>query len=108
VGGEMSEGVKRGTADAPAGLISVAVGVLSFEQKGNARRFYAPAPEIRTDQIGRLPIRPCLEQHNFLAGLRQHGSKDRTGRAGTDDHDIALLAPRHLTPSSSTRSSPST
>ena len=57
IAGKISKIVERRAADAPAGLVGVAIRVLPFEQERNAGGLHAPAPEIGADQIGHLPVR---------------------------------------------------
>src|ERR1700730_2021008 len=99
---EISEVVQRRTTHAPASLIAIADRVLAFEQEWAARRFDPPPPEIRADQVGELPIRPLLEDHDLLPGLRQHGCVHRARRACADDDDVYFFV-RHVTTSSLAR-----
>src|SRR6202023_528098 len=90
---EVCKVVQRRTAHAPARLIDVAEGILAFEQERTARRLDPPAPEIRADEIGELPVGSLLQDDDLLAGLRQHRGEDRARRAGTDDDDVDFLVP---------------
>src|SRR6202040_1081859 len=96
---EIGEVMQCGPADAPAGIIDIAIRVLTFEQKGPACRLDPPSPEVRADEIARLPVRSLLEHHNLLARLRQHGGKHRAGSPRADDDDVYFLV-RHATTSS--------
>src|SRR4051812_35341963 len=92
---KISKVVQRSTADAPAGLAAVAVRVLAFEQEGRAGRANAPAPKVRADQIGELPVRPLFEERNLLAGLGQYRGVDRARRARADNGDIDFFMRCH-------------
>ena len=80
--------MQRRAADAPAGLADIAERIFAIEQHWRTGRFDAPAPDVGADEIGQLPIRAVVEQHDFLAGLGEHGGIDRAGGAGADDDDI--------------------
>src|SRR6202043_4147716 len=86
--------VQRRPANAPARLVDIAKRVLTFEQKRPACRLDPPSPEVRADEIARLPARSLLEHHDLLARLRQHGGKHRAGSPRADDDDVYFLV-RH-------------
>ena len=92
---EVGEVMQRGAADAPAALIGVAVRIFALEQERHAGRLDAPAPHIRTDQVAHLPVGAGFDQHDLLAGFRQHGGVERSRRAGADDDDIHFFMCRH-------------
>src|SRR5262245_19666625 len=68
---KVGEVVQRRTAHAPARLVDVTERVLALEQEWTARGLDPPAPEIRADEIGELPIRSLPQNADLLASLRQ-------------------------------------
>ena len=93
---KIGEIVQRRAADAPAGLVGVAKRVLAFEQERRAGGLDPPAPEIRADQIGELPVGSRFEQHDLLAGLCQHRGEQRAGSTSADDDDVDFfVSPCH-------------
>ena len=92
---EVGEVVERRSANPPARLTAVAVGVPAFEQERSARCPKPPSPEIRADQIGELPVRSLFEHHDLLSRLRQHCGEDRARRAGADYSDIDFFVRSH-------------
>ena len=90
--------VQRGAAGAPAVVAGAADRVLALVEDGRSRALEPPAPDVGRDEVGELPVRPLLEQHDLLAGPREHGGEHRTGGAGADDHGIDFFE-RHLTTS---------
>src|SRR5271169_3735968 len=95
---EVGEVVQRRAADAPSGLRGVAHRVLAFEKDRRAGRFDPTAPDLGTDEIGKLPIGAGIQQDDLLARLRQHGRIDRTGSTGPNDDDVYFFV-SHLTTS---------
>src|SRR2546426_11490864 len=71
----------------------------AFEQERGAGGLDPPSPEVRAYEIGELPVRPLVEDHDLLAGLRQHRGIDRTGCACTDDDGIDFFELGHVTTS---------
>ena len=92
---EVGEVMQSSAADAPAGLVGVAEGILSFEQERRAGRLDPPSPDIRADEVGELPIRPLLDHHDLLAGLGQHRGVGRARCAGADDGDVHFFVRSH-------------
>jgi hypothetical protein len=101
----VGEIVQGRAAHAPAGLAGIAERVLAFEPEGGAGGPDSPPPHFRADEVGELPIGPCLQQHDLLAGLGQHRCIDRAGCAGADDDDVYFFV-RHVTTSSRARCGP--
>ena len=83
--------VQRRAADTPSALRGIGHRVLAFEQDRRAGRLDAAAPYLGTDEVGEFPVRTGLDQHDLLAGLRQHRRIDRAGCAGANDNDVYFL-----------------
>src|SRR3981189_3382203 len=79
--------------------------IFAFEQEGSARGLDAPAPEIRTHEVGELPVGARFEHHDLLAGLGQDRGECRTRRARADDDNVYFFV-RHVTTSASARYAP--
>src|SRR5262249_59460346 len=103
---EVREVMQRRAADAPAALIAVADRMLAFEDEGSARGLHPASPDVRADEIARLPIRPLLEYHHLLALAGHDGGEHRAGSAGADDGDVDFLVRGHVTTSSWVRCGP--
>src|SRR5438309_72453 len=52
-------------------------------------------PEIGTDQVGQLPVRPLFEHGYLLAGLCERCRIDRTRGTRANDRDIDFLVCGH-------------
>ncbi len=95
---EIGEVVQRRAADAPAGLADIAERIFAFEQYRRPGRLDAPAPDVGRDQIGKLPVRAVVEQHDLLAGLGEHVGKYRARGTGADNDDVDFFV-AHVTTS---------
>ena len=92
---EVGEVVQRGAAGAPTRLIGVRKRVLAFEDERRPGRLEPASPEIRADEIGELPIRPLLEDHDFPSSSGESRGIHRARGTCADDDDIDLFEPGH-------------
>jgi hypothetical protein len=92
---KVGEVVQRGAADTPARLVTVTDRVLAFEEERAACGLHTPPPDVRADQIGKLPIRPLFQHDDPFALLCQHRSVDRARRTRADNHDVDFFICRH-------------
>ncbi len=96
---EVGEVMQRGAAGAPTRLIAVRERIPAFEDERRPGRLDPASPEIRADEIGELPIRPLLEDHDLLSGPGEDRGIHRARGACADDDDIDLFErghPHHL------------
>src|SRR5262249_8481806 len=91
-----------GTTDAPSPLVTVGDRVLPFEQKRRACGLDPPTPQIRADEVGKLPIRAALHHPYLLSGPCPHRPLNLTPFPGTHDDDVHFVV-CHVTTSSSAR-----
>ena len=94
----VGEEVQHCAAGAPAGVRAVAGRIAAGELEAR-RMLEALGPHLRADEFLHVPVGTEFEDHDLLAGARQHVREHRARGAGADDDDIDFFLRCHVTTS---------